>query len=889
METQINCSDNENNCEIDQENEEEEDDEEDEDDENEEEDDDEEEEQDEERENTDVFDDDDEEDEDEDDEDEDDEEDDEEEEVEDDDITTGDEVDEDIDRVLNSKYKNNNLKLVSSSSSSSSYSSSSSSSSSSRSNLSLSNKKNQKLAIIENLNTNNNNNNNNNDKGGVSFPDSLTWNGNYFLIYLTLQTFLIIFFKKKDEQSKHIESKIKPDQIESSLSSSSSSITTLKHNKDDDYLNEEKLNLNKICFNGQTFLWDLLLSDSLNEENTLNEKQQQVDTTNNNNIEMSSTSSISSSISSISSNSSSNNKLKSTSITQHQKIIKEAEKQLQILLCLPSTDKRIRLKFIENCLLNLKSNKACVFSLRLLTKLFSSFQQYSTATTNNNNTNQFKTSISDLNLNKSNLTTISPMQEQLLFNSKLLTNTNNTNTIPANITEVHRIVALTEYNYAMISLFFEGLKTYTSEQLQRITTYSEDEHDEKQKFIQNPIRLNIQSRLQFLSFIFSSLGSPRDFELPSEYVEILWDSLIQFNDFTAANCSIKDDLFNWFSSQAKNKDQHAINIDTFKFIFINKMPYLDPNHFSQTALHLYQELFKIYKYSFNTTIVAVESSNNNNNNNTKQIETSAIDYIWKLAFKSSNKDVSLAAIQFLNSHYIQTDNISSVDNENQFIDRCMCYLMNESYSNLIQQQQQNEENKVKANLAIIERGLLLIKNHLDSFQRRHSYQLRVWQFKSSLSNESNELNKFTSHLKLLKQIRSNTDSFRILTILNEISSINNSVKSLSNNLLASNNNNNSNLINLICQINPTQLKFINQSQFKFSLRISLNETVGDLRAILREILIRTIKSNKIVLSNQETDNNNHNHNNNNNNESINSYSFVNNQLIGIILFYLFIY
>ena len=98
------------------------------------------------------------------------------------------------------------------------------------------------------------------------------------------------------------------------------------------------------------------------------------------------------------------------------------------------------------------------------------------------------------------------------------------------------------------------------------------------------------------------------------------------------------------------------------------MPYLDPNHFSQTAFHLYQELFKIYKYSFNTTIVAVESSNNNNNNNTKQIETSAIDYIWKLAFKSSNKDVSLAAIQFLNSHYIQTNNISNVDNENQFID-----------------------------------------------------------------------------------------------------------------------------------------------------------------------------------------------------------------------------
>ena len=62
--------------------------------------------------------------------------------------------------------------------------------------------------------------------------------------------------------------------------------------------------------------------------------------------------------------------------------------------------------------------------------------------------------------------------------------------------------------------------------LQR-TTYSEDEY-EKQKFIQNHIRLNIQSRLQFLSFIIS-LGLPRDFELPSEYVEILCDPLIQFN------------------------------------------------------------------------------------------------------------------------------------------------------------------------------------------------------------------------------------------------------------------------------------------------------------------------------------------------------------------------
>jgi hypothetical protein len=87
------------------------------------------------------------------------------------------------------------------------------------------------------------------------------------------------------------------------------------------------------------------------------------------------------------------------------------------------------------------------------------------------------------------------------------------------------------------------------------------------------------------------------------------------------------------------------------------MPLLDPNHFSQTALHLYQELFKIYKYSSNNSIIE---------NNNKQIESSAIDYIWKLAFKSSNKDVSLAAIQFLNSHYIQQQTASD-NNETQFI------------------------------------------------------------------------------------------------------------------------------------------------------------------------------------------------------------------------------
>lgn len=51
----------------------------------------------------------------------------------------------------------------------------------------------------------------------------------------------------------------------------------------------------------------------------------------------------------------------------------ETEKTLATLLCF-HTDKYIRTKFIEGCLQNLASNKSVVVSLRLLPKLFASFQ-----------------------------------------------------------------------------------------------------------------------------------------------------------------------------------------------------------------------------------------------------------------------------------------------------------------------------------------------------------------------------------------------------------------------------------------------------------------------------------------------------------------------------------
>ena len=55
----------------------------------------------------------------------------------------------------------------------------------------------------------------------------------------------------------------------------------------------------------------------------------------------------------------------------------DAEKALCSLVCF-STDRRIKMKFIEACIDNLAHHKSVVVSLSVLPKIFSSFQQYRT-------------------------------------------------------------------------------------------------------------------------------------------------------------------------------------------------------------------------------------------------------------------------------------------------------------------------------------------------------------------------------------------------------------------------------------------------------------------------------------------------------------------------------
>ena len=53
----------------------------------------------------------------------------------------------------------------------------------------------------------------------------------------------------------------------------------------------------------------------------------------------------------------------------------DAEKALCSLICF-STDRRIKMKFIEACVENLARHRSVVVSLSILPKIFNSFQQY---------------------------------------------------------------------------------------------------------------------------------------------------------------------------------------------------------------------------------------------------------------------------------------------------------------------------------------------------------------------------------------------------------------------------------------------------------------------------------------------------------------------------------
>lgn len=134
----------------------------------------------------------------------------------------------------------------------------------------------------------------------------------------------------------------------------------------------------------------------------------------------------------------------------------EAEKALATLLCF-SNDRHLRTKFIEGCLQNLANNKSVIVSLRLLPKLFASFQQFRPSDT-------------------------------------------------------HQVTMWAERQHRMMYHFFNNIKYYAKRHIEILVAKASGEP------ITGPNELSLYShktqvsvRLQFLSSIFSSMGSPKTF------------------------------------------------------------------------------------------------------------------------------------------------------------------------------------------------------------------------------------------------------------------------------------------------------------------------------------------------------------------------------------------
>ncbi|XP_047514444.1 ubiquitin carboxyl-terminal hydrolase puf isoform X2 [Pieris napi] len=345
----------------------------------------------------------------------------------------------------------------------------------------------------------------------------------------------------------------------------------------------------------------------------------------------------------------------------------EAEKALCALLCF-STDKFIRIKFIEGCLDNLANHRSVAVSLRLLPKLFSSFQQLRGL-------------------------------------------------------DMHQVVMWAERERGMMRLFLEDLRHYVKQRANASQPTSEAQH------YAHITELTV--RLHFLTAIFSPVGSPHNFQLTVDQVEELWQCLVVEGTSECADC-----LYSWLLSHSKSPDQHALGLDALRFLYVEKMPTLDPETISIMGLSLYQQLCNLARMAL--------GAGDAHPHHPHHPHTLAMDHLWKIALRANSTDVSMGAIQYLNSYYMG----QQLQQEDDFVSKCMFHLSSAA-ERLISKSQDGEgtsnqddkcekEEKVtdkqniyehmteEAALQCIQRALLLLKTHLDTFKRRYAYHLRRW-------------------------------------------------------------------------------------------------------------------------------------------------------------------
>ena len=181
--------------------------------------------------------------------------------------------------------------------------------------------------------------------------------------------------------------------------------------------------------------------------------------------------------------------------------------------------------------------------------------------------------------------------------------------------------------------------------------------------------------------IFSNQLSAECFRLNQRQVSILWQCL-------ANDPATSDDLFQWLLVQAHSKDQHALGIDSVRFIHKEKLPQLCPETVTMTGLNLLSQL---------TTLVQMADGGS-----MSHTDVSTMAQVWSIALRATNTDVSMKAIHLLNSAYLGRGE--------EFLITCMDHL--------------TRAGSCDDNLVTCHRALLLLKSHLETFRKKYAFQFR---------------------------------------------------------------------------------------------------------------------------------------------------------------------
>lgn len=217
-------------------------------------------------------------------------------------------------------------------------------------------------------------------------------------------------------------------------------------------------------------------------------------------------------------------------------------------------------------------------------------------------------------------------------------------------------------------------------------------------------------------------------------MDTLWECL-------AHDPECSDELFSWLLSQTKTNELHALKVDALKRLYMHHLPSLSPENFSMICLSFFQQLCSLnHLLTLSTEGV-----------NAKERYSVGMDHMWKIALRAHNTDVSMAAIQYINSYYMG----QNLQNEGQFVWQCMTHLKAATEDLVSVNTPGGEEGP----LLCIQRGLLLLKSHLDTFRRRYAYHLRRWTLEGRGigSHSATSLERCGTPIRLIVQSGSSTE------------------------------------------------------------------------------------------------------------------------------------